>query len=165
MTVDRRAPERARGVRQVSLEAGRGRCRLWGTAVFTGDGVSVTLAGGERPHVGAVAIGIPRPSLARPGTGSATTSVLAVTGHKDDELARPLADELARRLGQIAVVVAGVHVDRPRASDFRRIAHNALLVLEAVVEACSPARSMGRAGPGGGGMTQDGRRVRSRRQT
>jgi hypothetical protein len=53
-----------------------------------------------------------------------------MTGHKDDEIARPLADGLARRLGQVAVVVAGVHVERPRAVDFARIFRNAERVLE-----------------------------------
>lgn len=117
----------------VFVEAGRGRCRVWGTAVVTAAGVSLTLVGGERPHLGAVALGIPRPSLARAGRRSATTSVLAVTGHKDDELARPLADELARRLGQTAVVAAGVHVERARARDVARIFRNAARALEAII--------------------------------
>lgn len=120
-------------VQQVFVEAGRGRCRLWGTAVITAGGVTLTLVGGERPHVGAVAVGIPRPSLARPGRRSATTSVVAVTGHKDDELARPLAHELARRLGQTAVVVAGVHIERGRARDFQRIFRNAERALDAIL--------------------------------
>ena len=125
--------EGAPSVYRVSVEAGRGRCRLWGTAVVTPGGVTVTLVGGERPHVGAVAIGIPRPSLARPGRRSATTSVVAVTGHKDDELARPLAHELARRLRQTAVVVAGVHIDRGRARDFERVFRNAEQALDAIL--------------------------------
>jgi hypothetical protein len=120
-------------VRQVSVETGRGRCRLWGTAVVTAGGVALTLVGGERPHVGAVAIGIPRPSLARPGRQSATTSVVTVTGHKDDELARPLAQELASRLGQPAAVVAGVHIERPRARDFERVFRNAKRALDAIL--------------------------------
>ena len=128
-------------VRQVSIEVGRGRCRLWGTAVVTARGVSVTLVGGERPHVGAVAIGIPRPSLARGGRQSATTSVVTVTGHKDDELARPLAHELARRLGQTAVVVAGVHIERPRARDFERIFRNAERALDAILVGVRSIRS------------------------
>jgi hypothetical protein len=103
--------------------------------------VALTLVGGERPHVGAVAIGIPRPSLSRSAQPRATTSVLTVTGHKDDELARPLADALARRSGLTAVVVAGVHVRQPRGRDFERIFRNAERVLEAVLaEVDPPAR-------------------------
>lgn len=120
-------------VRHLSVESGRGRCRLWGIALVTAGGVALTLVGGERPHVGAVAVGIPRPSLARAGRRSATTSVLTVTGHRDDELARPLAQELARRLGRTAVVVAGVHVERPRARDFQRIFRNAGRAVEALL--------------------------------
>jgi len=141
----------------ISFAAGRGRCRLWGTAVATGDGVTVTLLGGVRPHLGAVAVGIPRPSLARRERRSATTSVLAVTGHKDDEIARPLADALARRLGQVAVVAAGVHVERPRAADFARIFRNAERVQEILLaEVRARAGECGR--PARGGETRQRRR-------
>jgi hypothetical protein len=132
--------------------------------------VTVTLVGGERPHVGAVAIGIPRPSLARPDRRSATTSVLTVTGHKDDELARPLAHELARRLGQTAVVVAGVHIDRGRARDFERVFRNAERVLDAIlaevhsVRQKSGDRPPSRSGPFCSDETVGGRRARSRRR-
>ncbi len=38
-------------VHQVSVEAGRGRCRLWGTAVVTAGGVALTLVGGEQVRI------------------------------------------------------------------------------------------------------------------
>lgn len=116
------------------MEVGRGRCRLWGTVLVAGDGVAVTVVGGEGPHIGAVALAVPRPSLRSGGRRSATTSVLAVTGHKDDEIARPLAAGLAGRLGRIAVVAAGVHLERPRARDLARVLANADRLLEAVAE-------------------------------
>jgi hypothetical protein len=58
------------------------------TAVRSGDDVVVVLGGGERPHIGALAVAIPRPSLADPEQTSSTSSVITLLGHKDDELYR-----------------------------------------------------------------------------
>lgn len=111
--------------RVLTASAGEGRWRVEGTAIATGAGVTLHLSGGDRPHVGAAAMGIPRPSLQDPARTSATVSVLAVTGHKDDELARPLAELAARRLGQVAVVVVGVHIDDATAEEIARLGENA----------------------------------------
>ncbi|MBI3122079.1 MAG: hypothetical protein HYZ03_07340, partial [candidate division NC10 bacterium] len=58
----------------------------------------MNLVGGDIPHIGAVAISIPRPSRADARRRSATTSVFALLGHKEDELARPVAASLAQAL-------------------------------------------------------------------
>jgi hypothetical protein len=105
--------------------AGQGRHRLWGTALLTDQSLSVNLLGGEVPHIGAVAIGVPRPSLARRGMRSATTSVLTLVGHKEDELARSMAGDLARELGITSVVVAGVHLECARPADIALVLKNA----------------------------------------
>lgn len=110
--------------------AGSGRWRVSATAIATGDGVTIHLGGGERPHVGAVAIAIPRPSLRDPARTSATSSVITVTGHKDDELAKPLAELAAARLGQVAVVVVGVHVEGATDEDIERLAAHAREAVE-----------------------------------
>ena len=90
----------------VDLSAGPLACRvLWAA---TSQGVSVSLFGGI-PHVGATALAVPRPSLKDPARISATSSVLTVTGHKDDELARRLAESLAAGLNRVVTVTAGVH--------------------------------------------------------
>ena len=109
----------------VPFSAGAGRHRVWGNALFSVDGVSVNLLGGDAPHIGAVAVAIPRASLARPARRSATTSVFALVGHKDDELARFMASDLARHLGITVVVTAGVHLRRARSSDIAAVLRNA----------------------------------------
>lgn len=100
--------------------AGQGRLRLEATAVQTGRGISVTLVGGETPHIGAVAVSQPRPSLRGDGVPSCTTSVFNLLGHKDDALAVPLAERLCRRFGCIAVVSAGVHVEGATPEEIER---------------------------------------------
>jgi|GEM_PF-1932719 len=90
----------------VDLSTGPLHCKaLW---AITEQGISVSLFGGI-PHVGATALAIPRPSLKDPARTSATSSVLTVTGHKDDVLARRLAESLAAGLNRVVSVTAGVH--------------------------------------------------------
>ncbi len=115
------------------ITEGEGRHRVWGMAVLTDRSLSVNLLGGEAPHIGAVAIGIPRPSLARAGRRSATTSVFALTGHKEDELARSMATILARRLGITSVVVAGIHLDRAGPGDIAAVTQNTDRALKAIL--------------------------------
>jgi hypothetical protein len=95
--------------------------------------LAVTLVGGEVPHIGAVAVSIPRPSLANARRRSATTSVFTLVGHKEDEIARPLAAELARTLDRTTVVIAGVHIRRAGAADLARVFENAGRAMEAIV--------------------------------
>jgi len=71
----------------------------------------VILYGGTRPHIGAVGMGQVRPSLRDAEKGSATSSVFTYVGHKEDMVAKTLAEELTRKLGRNTVVVAGIHWD------------------------------------------------------
>lgn len=88
-------------------------------AVAMGRDWNVVITGGEVPHLGAVALGIPRPSLQNPEHTSATVSVLTLTGHKDDEVARPAAHFLAGRLNAPVVVSCGIHKDNVKPGDIR----------------------------------------------
>ncbi|HBA54344.1 hypothetical protein [Syntrophorhabdus aromaticivorans] len=71
----------------------------------------VILYGGTRPHIGAVGMGQVRPSLRDAEKGSASSSVFTYVGHKEDMVAKTLAEELTRKLGRNTVVVAGIHWD------------------------------------------------------
>jgi hypothetical protein len=115
------------------FSAGAGRHRVWGNALFSVGSVSVNLLGGDAPHVGAVAVAVPRPSHTRPGQWSSTTSVLALAGHKDDELAWTMASDLARRLAITAVVTAGVHLRRAQASDIAAVVRNTRAAVRAIL--------------------------------
>ncbi len=111
--------------RGMRTSAGTGTHRVVAEAMVLSNGVNVTLVGGTLPHIGAVAIAVPRPSLADPAMPSATTSVYTVVGHKDDEIARPAAHLLARELGCLAVVTAGVHLDNATQQDVELLVANA----------------------------------------
>lgn len=100
-----------------------------------GSGAVIVLTGGDEPHIGAVAIAVPRPSLADPRVTSSTTSVYTVVGHKDDELARPIAENAARRLNKVVVVVAGVHVNAATPDVIARITRAAVRLSEDAIAA------------------------------
>ena len=52
-----------------------------------GDDIVLILAGGDKPHIGCVVQAVPRPSLTNDGSISVTSSVLNLTGHKDESYA------------------------------------------------------------------------------
>ncbi|MDN5302141.1 MAG: hypothetical protein PWQ60_1655 [Thermoanaerobacteraceae bacterium] len=101
-------------------KTGEGKFSLEAVVTVTQEGVNIYLGGGERPHIGSVAVSQPRSSLKGDGGISCTTSVLNLLGHKDDCLAVPMAEELCRRLKQTVVVTAGVHIDNATAEDIQR---------------------------------------------
>jgi hypothetical protein len=97
--------------RPVSVQVGRGALRLAATACRAGDDLAVTVTGGDLPHLGCVVIARPHPAQDDPGRTSVTSSIFAFPPHREEALARPLAERLARRLGGTVVVAAGVHID------------------------------------------------------
>ena len=82
-----------------------------------GDELVVVVNGGDKPHVGSVAIAVPRPSHKDSSSLSSTVSVYNFTGHKDDQIASPLAGLIARNCNRTAVVLAGVHIEGAREQD------------------------------------------------
>lgn len=65
-----------------------------------GEDILLYVKGGEKPHIGCTVIAVPRPSLSGNGQTSATSSVLNLTGHKDESLCRTLAEMVAVLLGK-----------------------------------------------------------------
>jgi hypothetical protein len=86
-----------------------------------GNDILVCLKGGKA-HVGAVGIGQPRPSFKNPKNTSSTASVFALLGHKEDALAKEMAESLSRALNCTVVVVAGMHWDELQEVDIRKVA-------------------------------------------
>lgn len=117
-----------------AVSAGEGRYRIDLLATLTGEGLIVQILGGEKPHVGAVALSLPRPSLAEPGKRRATTTVVPLYGHRDDEIAKPAAERLAVSFAQPVVVVAGVHVKAATPEEIALLVHNAEEAVTALIE-------------------------------
>lgn len=80
-------------------------------AVWIGPDILAYIWGGEAPHIGAVAMAQPRPSLADPKMTSSTSSVFTYVGHKEDDLAKWAAEKISAALAAKVVVTAGIHWD------------------------------------------------------
>ncbi len=93
------------------MAAGRGNRRLLAVACRAGDDLVVTLTGGERPHVGCVVLAQAHPARGEAARVRVTSSVVAIPPHREEALARPLAERLAQTLNATVVVSAGVHDD------------------------------------------------------
>ncbi|MBO8137757.1 MAG: hypothetical protein H0Z40_06440 [Desulfotomaculum sp.] len=104
--------------------SGQGKHSVTIIATVTPDGLVIQVLGGEQPHVGAVVMTIPRPSLSDEKNISSNSFVLPRLAHKDDELARPVAEKLARYYNVPVVVVAGVHIDNASPADIEQIIMN-----------------------------------------
>ncbi|MBP1927029.1 hypothetical protein J2Z76_002901 [Sedimentibacter acidaminivorans] len=89
----------------------RDRIKLNMKAFLIGEDLCVIISGGESPHIGCVTISVPRPSLSDTSVVSATTSVLNLVGHKDDEVARVVSNDLSSKLNKTVVVTCGIHLD------------------------------------------------------
>jgi hypothetical protein len=120
--------------------------RLEAVCVSAGTDLVVAVGGGERPHVGAVALALSLPSLRDPARLTNSSSLLAVPGHKEEDLARDGALRLSRALGRAVVVTVGIHDD---GIDPGRIAGYVALFGRLVDAVVADQRSA-RRGPGPG---------------
>ncbi|MGN0373810.1 MAG: hypothetical protein ACI4F3_13505 [Enterocloster sp.] len=100
-----------------------------------GEDCHLLFSGGDRPHIGCCVLAVPRPSLTGNGSISCTSSVINVTGHKDEEICRFLAERAAMACGAVTVCTGGFHVDSISAEQLKE-------VMEAVKEMETRMHSM-----------------------
>jgi hypothetical protein len=85
----------------------------------------LVLLHGGKEHIGAVGKAQPGPTLQDPSKTSSTSSVYTFPGHKEDIVAKEMAETLSKSLNKKVVVVAGMHWDglrRPEIMEVLRIA-------------------------------------------
>lgn len=93
------------------VEISKDRFKIHGLVQEVGQDILVSIWGGTQPHIGAVGIAIPRPSLKNEKKWSATSSNFTFIGHKEDTLVKTISERLAARLRINVVVTAGIHWD------------------------------------------------------
>lgn len=108
----------------IHITAGTGIHQVEITTILCGPDLNVCILGGTHPHIGASALGLPRPSLKDAKIRSASVSVLTVVAHKEDELAREAAHKLAAAFGCTVSVQAGLHIDHAAAGDIQLLWEN-----------------------------------------
>ena len=114
------------------FQAGSGPHAVEAIAVLCGEDLLLALGGGQKPHIGAIATAIPRPSLKDSEAVSSSASVHCLPGHKEDLLARGVALELAKQTGHTVVVTAGLHIDAANEKDIAQLEKNARALLSQV---------------------------------
>lgn len=116
------------------LSTPEGDYRVHSLAMLVGDDLLICLWGGTQPHIGAVAVALPRQSLADPLSNSSTSSVFTLLGHKEDTVAKMVSERLSARLNRNVVVSAGMHWDQVDDDAIAEIVDNCLQLAEGIGE-------------------------------
>ena len=103
---------------------GEGRFRITLEIKRLAEGLQALLTGGEKPHIGATVLALPRTSLQDAESRSCDCYVLPVPGHKDDIIAKKCASDLCEATGEAVCVTAGVHVDNATKDDLEQLVRN-----------------------------------------
>ena len=105
-----------------AFEVSKGRFKIQALVQRVGQDILVSMWGGTIPHIGAVGMATPRPSLRDPKKMSATSSTFTYVGHKEDAVVKRISELLASRLKTKVVVSAGIHWDDLTSGEIRTIA-------------------------------------------
>jgi hypothetical protein len=98
-------------MKQFELSIQKGHHPLHSISILVGEDLLTCVWGGTKPHIGAVAVALPRPSIADPNVTSSTSSVLTLLGHKEDEVVKMVSERLSARLKKNVIAAAGIHWD------------------------------------------------------
>ena len=90
----------------------------------TTEGIQAFIAGGDKPHVGAVSIIDP----------CGNTVSHCFLGHRDDAIAKKWADELYRKKKTAVVVSAGIHYDQISKEQIQMVLHTTDMLLYTVLK-------------------------------
>ncbi|WP_027723258.1 hypothetical protein [Maridesulfovibrio zosterae] len=103
--------------------------------ICMGNDLCVSIGGGDKSHIGAVALAISHRALSGCDKIDASVSLLTVTGHKEDELARKVAYKLAVEFNCTVSVSCGIHLDGASIQEITQVLDEADGLLgEAVVK-------------------------------
>ena len=133
-------------------ESGENKYKLLGSLIYTDSGITLHLVGGEKPHIGTIVVSYPRISLKDNEKISVTTSTINVSGHKDDEIGKPIAEMFAKEFNIITVVIAGIHVDNASEKEIMHLVENSNRVAEDLISKLKVTARM----PSEGGAGQRG---------
>jgi len=119
---------------EFTIETDTGAYDLTASVRWIGPDLLVAIWGGEKPHIGAVAMAQPRPSLRDPQVTSSTASVFSYVGHKEDELAKAISEILSATLKTKVIVTAGIHWDNLPEEGIQRVIKNSEILVEIILE-------------------------------
>ncbi|WP_143319032.1 hypothetical protein [Clostridium sp. HBUAS56010] len=104
---------------------GKGKYRInLSVHATSGFGLAVFIRGGDRPHLGGVALASPGARLEGEALSSCDLWTITVPGHKDSELAQDVAKKICKASGEPVSVSLGVHIQDAKESDIKQICEN-----------------------------------------
>ena len=86
-----------------------------------GKDILILLSGGDKPHIGCAVLAIPSLSLRDKTKISCTSSILNVTGHKDEKICRYVAETFCQKYNSVTVCTGGFHVDNLTAEQIQEV--------------------------------------------
>jgi hypothetical protein len=119
---------------EFTLKTDEGEYDLEASVRLIGQDLLVAIWGGEKPHIGAVSVAKPRPSLKDPKVTSATASVICLEAHKEDELAKAVSEVLASVLNTQVVVTAGIHWDNISEEGIQKVIRNSEILVDLIMD-------------------------------
>ena len=127
-------------MRRFTVRAKKGGLAIQALVQEIGQDILLAIWGGTRPHIGAVGVALPRPSLEDPRKWSATSSNFTFQGHKEDLLAKQVSEKISAALRRNIVVTAGIHWDGLDASGIQTIQTLTANLAEQVVQRFATAK-------------------------
>ena len=121
-------------MKRFQVAISKGRFKIRASVQEVGQDLLVSIWGGTRPHIGAVGIAIPRPSLKNPKHWSATSSNFTFLGHKEDGMVKKTSEILATQLRRNVVVTAGIHWDRITLNEIETIQNLTLRLSDLILK-------------------------------
>jgi len=106
---------------ELKLSVREGRIEISLQGRFVGEDLQLVISGGDRPHIGAVAVSFCQPALKNRDVLDVTTSLITVPGHKEDHLARESAQRVAAATGRTVSVSCGIHLDVISQEEIRQV--------------------------------------------
>ena len=111
------------------VDSGEGPYQISSHSQYIGNDLHVVMTGGEQPHVGAVAVGMPD---AKQEDGI-HVALITVPGHREDVVVEKVARRLARQLGITVLVAAGMHWDEIDKKGIAQVLENSDLLTEKIL--------------------------------
>ena len=121
-------------IAEYTVRTAQGSFDLEASVRWIGKDLLVAIWGGERPHIGAVAIAQPRPSLRDQRLTSATASVFCYSGHKDDIVAKEAAEKISSALNTNVTVTVGMHWEDINDEEIKRVVENSRQLVTMIIE-------------------------------
>lgn len=121
-------------IQSFKISTGTGKCIVEAIVVRCGKDLNVTISGGEKYHLGAAAIAVPRLEYKEGKKRTASTSVICVQGHREDELTYKAAKYLATSLDCTVAAAIGIHIDNITKEEYNQLLENVNVLLDEIIE-------------------------------